>query len=125
MSIQILSDFKNNLIKFFDELAEQFPTEGDLVIIRILLKDRIPIHEVMTYFIKEILRDKPKIKSRDDTFFTEGKSLFGMLPEAQANTFKRIWRSPQLDKDDRIVIWQWTDLFVALSEKYQKLLILV
>lgn len=123
MSIQILSEFKINLIRFFDELVEQFPLEGDLVIIRVLLKDRIPINDVMTYFIKEILKDKPIIKARDDTFFTEGKSLFGMLPEEQSNTFKRIWRSPQIDKDDRLAIWRWTDLFVALSEKYQKSLI--
>lgn len=123
MSIQILTDFKNNLIKFFDELVEQFPQEGDLVIIRILLKDRVSIQDVMNYFIREILKDKQKIKNRDDTFFTEGKSLFGMLPDEQANTFKRIWISPNLDQDDRTIIWRWTDLFVALSEKYKKTLL--
>ena len=36
----ILQEFKNNLITFFDELIDQFPTEADLVIIRIFLKDR-------------------------------------------------------------------------------------
>lgn len=123
MSIQILTDFKVNLIRFFDELVEQFPAEGDFVIIRILLNDKIPIHNVMTYFIQEILKDKPLITARDDTFFTEGKSLFGMLPDEQASTFKRIWRSPQLDKDDRLTIWRWTDLFVALSEKYKNSII--
>jgi hypothetical protein len=120
MSLQVLSDFKNNLIKFFDELIDQFSSEPDLVIIRILIKDRLPIADVMTYFISDILPEKPKIKARDETFFTEGKSLFGMMPEEQANTFKRIWKSSQLDKEDRLVIWSWVDLFVGLAEKYQK-----
>ena len=120
MSTQILIDFKNNLIKFFDELAEQFPTEGDLVVIRILLKDKIPITDIMNYFVKEIIPLKPRIKARDDTFFSDSQSLFGMLQPEQAGTFKRIWKSPQLDKEDRMVIWKWTDLFVVLAEKYQK-----
>ena len=120
MSIQILTDFKNSLVKFFDELIEQFPTEGDPVIIRIIIKDRASIHDVMMYFIREILPEKHIIKARDEKFFTEGKSLFGMLPEDQGNSFKRIWKSPQLDKEDRMVIWQWTDLFVSLAEKYKK-----
>ena len=33
--IEILCEFLNGLISFFDELIDQFPTEGDLVIFRI------------------------------------------------------------------------------------------
>ena len=120
MSLQVLQEFKDSLIKFFDELIDQFSSEPDLVIIRILLKDQIPITDILNYFIREILPEKQKIRDRDERFFTEGKSLFGMLPESKADTFKRIWKSPNLDKDDRLAIWRWTDLFVALAEKYQK-----
>ena len=35
--LQVLSEFKNGLISFFDELIDQFPKEGDLVMIRIFL----------------------------------------------------------------------------------------
>ena len=120
MSLHILQEFRSNLVKFFDELIEQFPNEPDLVIIRILVKDRVPIDSIMEYFMNEIVPQKERIQSRDDTFFSDGKSLFGMLPEQQRDTFKRIWKSPKLDKEDRMAIWKWTDLFVVLSEKYKK-----
>jgi hypothetical protein len=42
--VLILQEFKNNLISFFDELIDLFPTEPDLVIIRIFLKDQIALN---------------------------------------------------------------------------------
>jgi hypothetical protein len=48
--VLILQEFKNNLISFFDELIDLFPSEPDLVIVRIFLKDQIPIDEVLNIF---------------------------------------------------------------------------
>jgi hypothetical protein len=48
--IQVLNEFKNGLISFFDELIDQFPNEGDLIMIRIFLKDQIIIEDVMNIF---------------------------------------------------------------------------
>jgi hypothetical protein len=119
-SITILNEFKKALITFFDELIEQFPEEGELVFIRILLKDRAPVVEIMNYFIKKILPEKSTIKSRDQKFFTESDALFGMLGDERAVNLRKIWKSPKLDKDDREVVWKWMDSFIFFIEKYQK-----
>ena len=58
-SINILKEFKENLVRFFDELIEQFPEEGDFVIIRIFLNDQACILDVINYYIKNILSLKP------------------------------------------------------------------
>ena len=39
--LHVLQEFKNGLISFVDELIDQFPKEGDLIMIRIFLKDQI------------------------------------------------------------------------------------
>ena len=51
-SVLILNEFKKGLISFFDELIEQFPEHGDLVVIRILLKDQLPVTQIMNHFIR-------------------------------------------------------------------------
>jgi hypothetical protein len=119
-TIQILTEFKKNLVQFFDELIEQFPEEGDFVIFRIFIKDQLPIQEVMTYFITDILPRKAEIKARDDAIMNE--LSFGM-DKNKAGSLRRIWRSPKLDAEDRNVIWRWFDTFIFLVEKYQKSLL--
>ena len=115
-----MTEFKKNLVQFFDELIEQFPEEGDFVIFRIFIKDQLPIQEVMTYFITDILPRKAEIKARDDNIMNE--LSFGM-DKNKAGSLKRIWRSPKLDAEDRNVIWKWFDTFIFLVEKYQKSLL--
>ena len=106
---EIEKQFKNALISFLDELIGQFPNEGDLVIFRIFLKDRIPISTVLNYSVLKILPLKKMITDRDEDFFLNHCSLF---------------ESIEIDsKNDKKVIWQWFDSFIFLSEKYQKSLI--
>lgn len=122
MSITTLQEFKKALITFFDELIEQFPEDGDLIFVRIMLKDRIPVNEIMNYFIRSVLPEKPLIKARDQKFFTESDALFGMLGSERAVNLRKIWKSSKLDAQDREVIWKWVDSFIFLVEKYQKAL---
>ena len=119
-SIQILQEFKKALITFFDELIEQFPEEGDLIFIRIFLKDRIPVTDAMNHFIQNILPEKKIIKERDSKFFTEKDALFGILGPERAVNLRKIWKSPKLDKEDQETIWKWMDGFIFLVEKYIK-----
>ena len=60
---QILLQFKNELITFFDELIDIFPSEGDLVMIRIFLKDQIPIEDVMIIFNNIVNKEEQKFKN--------------------------------------------------------------
>ena len=99
-TVLILNEFKKGLISFFDELIEQFPEQGDLVVIRILLKDQLPVTQIMNYFIANVLPEKQMVKERNQKFFTESNALFGLLGNDRANNLKNIWKSPKLDKDD-------------------------
>ena len=120
--IPILTDFKNALVNFFDELIEQFPEEGDLVMLRIFLNDQVPIADVMSVFIAKLLPLKDIVTKRDVNFFlgTGAASLFEKLDKSKVNYFKILWQSDRLDDSDRTQIWKWYDYFMILAEKYQK-----
>jgi hypothetical protein len=125
--IEILKQFKNSLISFLDELIVQFPEEGDIVIFRIFVKDRIIISNIMNYFVQKILPLKKMVDERNEDFFLNHCSIFEDInndtQKNKVNKFKKLWRSNCLDEDDRIVIWKWFDSFMFLSEKYQKILL--
>ena len=122
--LEILKQFKDTLISFLDELIDQFPKEADLVIFRIFLKDRVPIVNVMNYFMLKILPLKHMVSKRNEDFFMNHCSLFEDIknPEnkGKINHFKKLWRSSSLDEEDKRVVWVWFDSFIFLTEKYQK-----
>ena len=121
--IEILKEFKNSLITFFDELIDQFPEEGDLIIVRIFLKDQMPIENVMTIFINNLNKDEQKlrkmVKDRNEIFFLEN-NVFDTVNKNKVLHFKKLWRSGRLDDDDKKVVWKWIDSFIFLSDKYNK-----
>ena len=119
--IKILKEFKNSLITFIDELIPQFPEEGDLVIIRIFLKDQVPIADVMNHIIHMILPLKQLVVSKDESFFLDNNVLFSALNSGKVNHFKKLWRSGRLDNEDKNVVWKWMTSFIYLAEKYQKI----
>ena len=122
---EILSEFKTQLIAFFDELITQFPDQGDLLVARIFLSTQVPIKDVMdTINLRLNLNDqqlKKMIKERNDNFFLE-HDIFNGLSKDKVTIFKNIWRSDSLDADDKKVIWSWIDTFVYFTEKYTKVL---
>lgn len=121
---QILLEFKNGLITFFDELIDIFPLEGDLVMIRIFLKDQIPIEDVIVIFNniinKEDQKFKNMIKERKELFFLES-NIFNSISKSKALHFKKLWRSGVLDNEDKETIWKWVESFVYLGDKYMKI----
>ena len=68
-SIRILAIFKAQFIQFLDELIAQFPREPDLVIVRIFMKDQVPVADVMCHIICEVLPHEKAIKERNQDFF--------------------------------------------------------
>lgn len=122
MKTQILIDFKKNLINFFDELREQFPEEGSFLIIRIFLKDQIPIEHAMNEWLYKLSKDndfvKNMIKNRNDEIFLTN-DIFTSFNKDVTASLKKIWTSDDVDDDDREIIWRWMDMFVLLSEKYK------
>jgi hypothetical protein len=121
--ILILKDFKKNLTAFIDELIVQFPTEEDLILLRIYFNDQVDIKKVLETFTHYLNKDEHKlkedIKERNDSFLIENLT-FDYLGNPKLIQFKKIWRSPRVDQEDKKIIWKWIDSFVYLSDKYAK-----
>ena len=120
--MEVLNEFKTQLILFFDELIDQFPGEGDLVVARLFISNQVCIADLMNDFNHHINKDdqylKNMIKERKEEFFLT-HNLFESYKNS-LNNFKKIWRSQQLDKEDKAVIWSWVDTFVFLCDKYAR-----
>ena len=125
--LEILKQFKQTIISFLDELIDQFPKEPDLVIFRIFLKDRLPIVNVMNYFVHKVLPLKNMVSERNEDFFLNHCTLMEDIQSKEkrgkVNNFKKLWRSDRLDDDDKKIMWDWFDSFIFLAEKYQKSMI--
>lgn len=122
MTDNILREFKRNVIEFLDELIEQFPHETDLVIGRIFIKDRITSEQLIHRFIQHVIPYKQHILDKNDTFFLQNSSeLFGSSSLHKGTHLKKIWKSSQLDEEDRQIIWDYFKAFIMLCEKYSEL----
>ena len=121
---EVLFEFKKNLISFFDEMIDILPSEGDLVMLRIFLKDQLPIEEVMLKFINSINKDdariKKMIKERNENFFLENNIFGDSVSTTKVAHFKKLLRSGVLDDEDKKQLWRWFDSFCYLADKYIK-----
>ena len=91
--IEVLTEFKTQLISFFDELIGQFPLEGDLVVVRLFFANQIPIQDVMNNFNHKINTNdqelRKMIKNRNEAFFLEN-NMFENLGKDKINHIKKI-----------------------------------
>ena len=116
--VDVLKQFKKGIISFLDELISQFPQEGDLVVMRVAIKDQIPVEMVMKDFIEIAGAHRDRIKSRDESFFLNNSIQVPGLPSDKHNHLKKVWRSDALDDEDKEAIWKWVDSFLFLADKY-------
>jgi len=121
---QLLNTFKQQIIKFLDELIEQFPKDSEFVIIRIFVKDQIPLQDVLGRFISECLPYKSYIDNKDEKFFLESNIIVSALGgnkigEEVMDKLKSFWKSQRLDTEDRQMIWKWMSLFFSIAERYK------
>lgn len=121
MVYHILISFRDAIVSFLDELIEQFPNEGDLIVMRIFLKDQIEIVSVMEIFCSNLAADdfmlKQMIIDRNEVFFLE-HNIFDFLGKGKVNRFKNMWIA--LHEDDKKIVWNWFDTFIHYSEKYKE-----
>ena len=124
--MEVLREFKSQLIIFFDELIENFPEEGDLVIARLFIANQVPIVDLMNDFNHHINKDdqhlRKMIKDRREDFFLNN-TLFDEH-KGTLNHFKKLWRSGTLDDDDKEIIWKWVDTFIFLGDKYSRSIVM-
>ena len=138
-SIRILAVFKKQFIKFLDELIAQFPREPDLVIVRIFMKDQVPVADVMCHIICEVLPHEEAISQRKEDFFIketnallfvcESSDTKGLVRERLFERWYRIAPCPYIDKFDETVqdselgIEYITSLLVHAKAPYKNLLL--
>ena len=121
--IEVLKEFKTQIISFLDELVSQFPEEGDLVLLRLFITNQIPIKDAMDSFNHKINTNNQElrkmVKDRKETFFLD-HNAFDFIGKEKVTHFKNVWRSGRLDDEDKRVIWNWIDAFIYLGDKYTK-----
>jgi hypothetical protein len=121
--ISLIREFRMVLVSFLDELIEQFPHEGDFVIIRIFIKDQVPMADVLGRFIRDLLPCSEQVKSRNEKFFLDNTLLYSgaSVADTKVNHFKNLWLSNQLDDNDRETVWKWMDALNKIASQYYKL----
>ena len=122
--INILTEFKTQLTAFFDELIEQFPMKGELVVMRLFIASQLPIEAAIVKFYNKVNGDngmvKNMVKNRNIDFFLK-HNVFDDIGETKSGgVFKELWEENDVDQEDLDVIWQWIDALIYISEKYAK-----
>ena len=127
-SIKASQLLQEKLVCFFDELIEMFPNDSNFVIGRIMVKDRIPITEIVKQMTTYLLPEKDNIKSAVKNALSGNPApfndkvnqlfyKFGGADDAQAITYKKTFDN--LDDESKIAIWKWLHVFTHLIEKCQ------
>ena len=114
---RIVADFKSSLVQFLDELIETFPSNQDFVMMRVLIKDQIPITVIMDSFVEDVDTLRLKVDTRDESFFTGYNPVFAKLGKEQ--TFQTAWASIRNDHENTDVMWRWIGKLVRLAENYK------
>jgi hypothetical protein len=117
---EILQLFHKNLLEFLDILIIKLPSETDLINLRVLFNNTIPIEKAMEIFSKRILPCEDMVLNQDEAFFLEGTDLFEGVKSDKVNYFKNLWSSPSFNKDDKESLWKWFKLFLKLAKLYSK-----
>lgn len=117
-AVQVLQHFKTMLLDFIDDLIEQFPTEGKLVVGRIFV-DSLSTEEIIKQFIKEVLPYEKMINKKDEAFFLTHDILLAGITNSEVSHFKHLYL--QLDEDSKNTVWQWVQCLVSITKKYQEI----
>lgn len=115
-----LDVFKQELLIFLDELMLLLPDESELMMIKIIVQDVANMEEVIKYVYTKLVPLEDHVKNRDERFFLDHCVLFDTLDNGSSDKvdyFKRIWES-ETDEDNKEMIWNWFEHFIALSKKY-------
>ena len=113
-------DFKTNLNIFIDEILMLFPNESEFVLYKTLLQT-IDTENVMDKLSEDLLPFRDCIKARNEDFFTSNKISLFDSKFTDKNHLQNLWKSDYIDDEDRDVIWDFFNLFVNLTSKYQQL----
>lgn len=120
-SIKYVKTLREQVLNLINELSFVIKNDGGVLANLGLFFEHYPAHELMQSVIQYVLPWEYQIKTRNDDFFYKNKKIFGELPEEHINFFSDLWKSPNLDKDDKQMIWKYFDIFVACAQGHKKM----
>ena len=120
--IDLLRIFKENLLLFLNELIIQLPNESELLTLKVMFSQSIPIEDALQIFSMRILPHADMVTNRNDKFFLECTDLFEGVQSDKVSYFKKLWNSPNITKDDKDKIWEWFDFFLKIAKKYSAMI---
>ena len=121
--------FKNNMLKFIDELIELCPDRGEFFMVKVFVRDNVPLQEIIERFADIVLPYTAQIKEKNQDFFLTTTALqdsmtcFEYMRENDngkmlIESTRKLW-SEKFDEDDKNACWKWLNLFVILAKKYK------
>ena len=124
MSGDLLDDMRTTVLDFIEQIKEEIFTKpeeiGDIVLVEFFFK-RMHRERIMQHMVKHILPYKKKIKQRNVDFFLGNKNIFAGLPSDRICYYSDIIANGnRISDEDREVVWDFFDTFIALAEEYKK-----
>ena len=121
--------FKNNMLKFIDELIELCPDKGEFFMVKVFVRDNAPLQEIIERFVEIVLPYTSQIKKKDENFFLTTTALYDSMTgfeymqendngKMMIESTRKLW-SEQLNEDDKNACWKWLHLFLVLAKKYK------
>lgn len=104
---------KRSLVGFIDDLITLFPTNNELVTLRIVVDSQIPAEMIMDTFTQNLEYFKIKSESRDETLFSEKNPIFEQL--GQGELFLTVWQEISHDVHNKNMMWSWVDHLVKIA----------
>ena len=117
--IELLQLFHKNLQEFLGAMIDQLPDEGELIMLRVFLRDTIPIERAVNLFCARILPFSSQIINKDERFILNNRDIFAGIQNDKVDYFKRLWYSPNFTEEDKETIWTWFLHFLKLAKKYE------
>ena len=117
--IKLLQNLKLNLVKFFDNMIELFPSEGSFVLARLYFNDQAPMEDMMQYIILHLLPYSTEIQNKNESFFLdENNQILKKINPKSVNQFKLLWT--ELDAENKEIVWKYFGSFILLAKRYQE-----
>jgi hypothetical protein len=121
--------FKNNMLKFIDELIELCPDRGEFFMVKVFVRDNVPLPEIIERFADIVLPYTAQIKEKNQDFFLTTTALYDSMTGFEymrendngkmlIESTRKLW-SEKFDEDDKNACWKWLNLFVILAKKYK------
>lgn len=119
--IEVLTTFKTQLLSFLDDVISLAPHEPNIKLLKIFVKDTVPIEVVMSFFIEfstpEYLERALK---RDDEFFLKDNPFELNIDNSnKVKEIEKLWRSDYLTQEEKNTIWEWVDVIIRIVEHYK------